>query len=97
MKYKEITILKVKEIKDCDGNLLYRKLVTETHHHTHDETLVGEWKEDTGIDNILRKIDNNFPDGSINWNRLPPGKENMSLDIFPPTDKTLSFAFSNFE
>ena len=61
-------MFKYKEIRDCDGNLLYRKIIAvpdlEYNHKDSkvwDESLVGEWKEDTGIANILRRIDGNYP------------------------------------
>ena len=64
-------MFKYKEIRDCDGNLLYRKIIAvpdlEYNHKDSkvwDESLVGEWKEDTGIANILRRIDGNYPKGS---------------------------------
>ena len=66
-----IGMFKYKDIKDCDGNLLYRKIIyipdSRIDHGdkvVKDEPLVGKWKEDTGIDNILRRIDSNYPKGS---------------------------------
>ena len=71
---------KYKIIKDCDGNLLYKKEIETDEHFrdlrrrqidyqkkvgTRDESLVGDWEYSFYLPRyILRKIDRNFSQGS---------------------------------
>jgi|7_EtaG_2_1085326.scaffolds.fasta_scaffold58248_4 hypothetical protein len=61
---------KYKIIKDCDGKLLYRKIVEDDSHYeflkgrqtanqNRDESLVSDW-ESTGTAHISRRVDRNF-------------------------------------
>ena len=66
---------KYKIIKDCDGNLLYKKKIETDEHfrrlrkrqtdsqYGRDESLVGNWKN-VSSGHILRRIDRNFTSGS---------------------------------
>jgi len=55
-------------IKDCDGNLLYKKEMETYENYKYlrkrqDESLIGKWEHVSSI-HILRRIDRNFSQGS---------------------------------